>query len=519
MVPYSPVLLGLLLLLGSQTPAFAEEATAAAELEALAKEFRFFRTWDFLYNRTAVRDLPPKEAERYNRLVARLRAVDASVDELVGLLGHKEAKVRTLAIAVLFAKEDPSVLPHIADIANDSAQTFAMPVRISRAMDVGMKIEMPPMKDQTVGDVAACVLRFYLERAGCYYAAHKYKDKTLFGKYWQKRKDRAYCASWFAVRLARASRGSSPTRGEYVADLQRLRKEIDKVQGDDRTWILLWLRGETGSDKLVTEKELVKMCKELGPEKLLLMLQRKIPSEDPDLQPRNYTNWPYRRMMLFVLRHAGQLLRPGDVDKLLECEMWERDYRKHGLRNPLLTPWWVIAVARLQPERAEEILRTAFARFQGKFESEKRSKLAVALFQLVGESQTSFLVDWFYGEEPGMNSRTAFIRNITYSDKPSARKMLACLITDERFTSIDWQSLENIVVTVNGWLDDPIVSQRDIEHANHPLGQQHFDQDPQKAARMFPEETRTLLARLAQWRKKLRESLKEQRWTFPRDGE
>jgi len=50
---------------------------------------------------------------------------------------------------------------------------------------------------------------------------------------------------------------------------------------------------------------------------LLQMLAGHVASGDPDLQPRYNGDSPYKRMILFVLRHSDQLLSPEDSATLL----------------------------------------------------------------------------------------------------------------------------------------------------------------------------------------------------------
>jgi len=47
---------------------------------------------------------------------------------LIELLQHYDAKVRTLALACLFDKEDPALLPHLVFMAEDDAETFLIPL-------------------------------------------------------------------------------------------------------------------------------------------------------------------------------------------------------------------------------------------------------------------------------------------------------------------------------------------------------------------------------------------------------
>ena len=501
-----------LLLLSCLPVVFGSEATPSHRLEAIASELGFLCTDELLYNRIRAYGIPKPQADKYKRLIKLVISHDASVPELTKMLKNENPKVRTLAIVALFARDDPGVLHHIASMVDDSSLTFPRPAPHATWYPE-VESKLPPMEEQTVGEIAEKAVRFYIERAGYYYGVKGCKPLGGFNEYWRIRKDREYCASWFSVRLARASRGISP-----VKDVQEVRELIGKLPEEDQVWTLLWLYGETGSEKLVTEGELVQGCKKLGPERLLLMLQRKIPSQDPDLQPRDNNNWPYKRMTLFVLRHARELLRSEDSEKLLACERWERDYQKHRITDPTITPWWAVAAAYLRTEDAGKILLRAYRRFQGEFDSEERSEIMIALWQLKGESQARFITDWFYNEKPERgafpNCRSHFVKAMSQADKPSSKRIIARIIRDSRFDTIDWQSLETLVRLVNGWLDTPIVSEEELDEARHPLGQGHFHWEQVGAARDHPKETKELRRTLGQWRKQLLESVP--RWSGER---
>jgi hypothetical protein len=365
---------------------------------------------------------------------------------------------------------------------------------------------MPPLETQTVGEVANAFLTDYLKSAGYHYGIKGRPQLGLggFDEYWAERKDRQFCASWFAIQLARAGQETIPTPKDRFEAIHAVRKRIDKLPRVDRAWTLLWLHGEPGSDVLVREAELVETCKELGPEQLLLMLQRKIPSNDPDVQPRPSNNWPYRRMTLFVLRHAAKLLRPGDAEALLACEQWERDYQRHDISDPTISSWWVVAAAELKREPG--LLKEAFGRFTLHYHGPDRTDLAVALWRQAGQGEISFLVKWFYDEEPNYSrfphQRAAFLQGVARYRYPENKQVFVALVKDKSFSSLDWQSLRTFAQVVNGMSDQPVIGPELLEAARHPLGEGHFHTDP--AREKYPKETEALLRTLNEWRERLK---------------
>lgn len=491
------------------------DAVVRNDFERLAANFKFFSTGDFLYDRLDLRHFPDDEAQQYQKLIGELLTTSNDpVEAQVKLLKHDDPKVRTLALAALFAREDPRLLPQLVSLVDDKAVTFSDPKRIARIASKKEEApEMPPMGKQTVGDVANRFVNFYLEPANYFYGVNPTQGNAGFDAYWAAHKDRESCASWFAVQLARAGQGSVPTPKDRFGKIRAVRHRIDKLPPADRAWTLLLLNGESGSGALVSEEELVAACQEQGPERLLLMLERKIPSDDPDVQPRKGNNWPYRRMTLFVLQHAKELLRPQDAEALLACELWERDYVKHEITDPTLTAWWVIAAAELKndKDKAQDLLTQAFGRFQAEHEDDERAQLAIALWRLVGPEATKFLVKWFYDEGPPPthfpHQRARFLNGVAKYRNPENRELFVALVKHKGYETLDWQSLKTLIPIVNAWSDKPVIDRRQVEAARHPYGEAGFDQAIDKAAKEYPQETEALLRTLSQWRTALRAAI------------
>lgn len=190
----------------------------------------------------------------------------------------------------------------------------------------------------------------------------EHANEPDWSDYWNQRAKRSSCASWFYVKLARAGQGTSPTPPECVQKIRDLRKEIDKLNTNERVLTLLRLHSEYGGDVLVSEDELVKGCKEMGADELMLFLQHKPSVQDPDLQPRKRASWIDKPSVQFVLKHSPELLRSSDSEKLLECEKWERNYQQNGISDPNITSLWPIAAASLKPDQASKILHAALER-------------------------------------------------------------------------------------------------------------------------------------------------------------
>jgi hypothetical protein len=466
-----PVLV-LLCIAGCHKQKTSVDKTQAA-FERMAREMPYLAIESVIYDRPnhgfVVAD--EKDRERHFEILQEATDVTYPKEDLLKLLSHADPKVRTLAAVALFDREDPTVLPDLVKLTDDEASTFDGHPRLSAEWLRGTGIGPPPQK-QTVGKIATAMVNLYLSAAGYYYGV-KYEGEPGFAEYWAAHKDRTYCVSWFAVQLARASQCTSPTPEECIDRIRAVRKRIDALPADERAWVLLRLSGKAGGDALVTESELIEMCKALGPDKLMLMLQGRIPSDDPDLQSSpgiEGTNG----MARFVLNHAEQLLRPVDAEAVLACERSD-------------TELWAVAAAWLHPEKASQILHAAFTRFQHKYQDHERMRLSVALLQIVGETESKFVVDWIYGEQPvphASNYRVSFIK--VMQNDTNGKDIIARIIQDPRFDTIDLATLQTLVHTVNNWLDKSFASEDELRKLDdlYPLEAEYEQKYPEQAAKI-----------------------------------
>jgi hypothetical protein len=402
------------------------------------------------------------------------------------LLKHKDSKVRTLALAALYQREDPKLLPHLAALAADNDKTVP-DLSIRRASVLGKGAELLPQDyhDQTVGRVATSFLAAWISEAG-----YEVKD---FAAYWDRRKDRTFCASWFLARLYRAGQATSAFDEKRVPLIRAIRKEVDALSELDRDWTLLWLASHNHQSPsarpgqiFAMDQERLAAAKRLGPDRLMDLILDKEISTDPDLAPKQRRSRGRDDLVLWVLKNAGKLLRPADAPAILAPEKTLRD-------RP---PWCAIAAAELQPDKARKWLRDAFSRFGEKYmyQAYHRAELAAGLWRIVGESEMDYLADWFYGEkidkQPHTTPTEVFLQSIKGVRAPSDRKLVTRLIADKRLDTLDYQSLRALAQAVNGWTKTPVVAERDLR--------------PNWEKGTWGPETLTDLQVLAGWRQSLR---------------
>lgn len=308
------------------------------------------------------------------------------------------------------------------------------------------------------------------------------------------------------MQFDQATGGIMPTQSDRLGRVTVVRHRIDALPADERAWVRLILhgqsrssRGDDLSDALATEDELVEAARNMGPEKLLLMLRDKIPTDDPDLQPGG-SHLGYYEMRLFVLRHASALFRPEDSAALLAC----------GRESHDATAWWASAAACLEPGRASSILRDAFKRFRDPSASRERSILLATMWEQCGQSEMPFILNGFHRESPAgraPDSHKAFIE--TTSQGPTGKDIIAAIIRDRRFENLDWESLESIARIVNGWRTTPVIAEDEMRgvEAHFPDAKSQYDERRAESTRSYPKETTAVTAHLRDWRKRLRKSV------------
>jgi hypothetical protein len=469
----------------------ASHADARGDLEAAAGKLKFITLWaEFYLNAT-----PERWVIEYHDILRKQIEQKHDIKDLVELTKHKDPRVRTLAAYLLFVRHDPMQLPHLAPLVKDSAVTFPRP-RPSATGRLFLKDDkLPEMDKQTVGEVVGTMMVTYMSPAGY----------PGFDDYWKKRKDRKYCASWFFLDLGRASRNTTPTPPDVIPAVKEVRKRIDAIPEPDRTFTLLFLRDSPGFEHLASEADLIAGCKNVGPKNLVLLLQYRIPSDDPDLQTRINNNYFYERMIKFVLDRADQLLRAEDADALVAGTRadWSlgRDF--------------FIAAAKLNPAKTKDYFKIAWEQLeksQASTNGDTRGDAGAKLWQATKDVSADFAAKWFYNEEPKPkqqpSARMAFLLQLSQK-KPDAseRTLAAAIIADKRFEFLDWQALRSLAVLVNEIEKRQVVSSNEMLRASPPFGiLYHFDQE--RARREHPTETAAFERMLASWRQTVREAIK-----------
>ena len=469
--------------------------------ESLAREIVVLGPSEFLHGfREPPLWISPEAHPPLRRLRALMESGTWRTADVVPLLKHADPRVRALALVALYSADDPTLLPAMAALVDDAARTF--PAAQPHAAPMGMKIPTV-LVEQTVGQIAIAIVDTYMKSGGFFYGPKGIRNQPGFDEYWRPRAARAWTAGWFKVRLARVGHSSSPTMKDRYPAIRALRVQIDTLPEPDRTYVLLWLQRDFGSDVLASEDELVRLTGQLGPDNLLDLLRRNIRSDDPDLQASSNNNFSYSQMCVFILRHADVLLRPGDAQALLDQETWERGFQERGISDPLISAWWAIAAAQLTPQSAAIMLEAAHARFQNDYQGFDRLELAEAAWRLTGDGAVA--LNWFYEQVARpVGQESYYLDKLLKTEGRSGRSLASLVIAHPMFDELNWKSLEVLANAVNEWQGREVVSKQELESAWSPGGFDFFYRDLARAQAEFPKETQEFLATLARWRQQLR---------------
>ena len=447
------------------------------QVSAIASHLTHFATHAIVVNRLLdEREIPSGLVAEQAQLLRDLYDLSGHPEELHRLIGDPDPRIRTIALGALFVCENPQELPYIASLVGDHAATF-LDLHDSMNQAPGVRPLSELEAPQTVGQVASALIQFYLEAAHERSAVHangypmREADLTTgFDRYWAERKGRSHCASWFLVKLERATRETGPVQPQYEEDIERVLAQIQGLPSPDREWTFLYaLFGALppGPDYAVSETALVYVAKAIGPDDLMKFLLLQPFSTDPDLRftqvdPRGEVLFP---ITAFILHHAPQLLQAGDAPAL----------RANASNNPQrfqgsISLWiaasdWLLAIE--NPTRGAAQLKADFSLFpptDHPWSQTNQMPLAVILWRMAGAGDKKFLVDWFYGlsprQEPSLGQD--FLRSVDAYARPDTPDLLTAIVADPRFDNTNWSVLAQLLESAGGSRNTPLVPSEEI---------------------------------------------------------
>jgi hypothetical protein len=330
---------------------------------------------------------------------------------------------------------------------------------------------------QTVGQVARAMIQFYLEATHVQVAVrangYPIPEADLlpaFDSYWAERKDRAHCASWFLVKLERATRRTEPVPEQYREEVDAVLAQVAALPSPDREWTFLYaLFGESlpSPQDVARDAALVYVAQAIGPVDLMKFLLLEHFSTDPDLSftqadPHGEVFCP---IATFILNHAPRLLRPVDAAEL----------RAHAFNNPQhfqgSTSLWIAASDWLSgiesPAKGAAQLKADFILFPPSsrpWSQTDQMPLALDLWRLSGAGDKRFLVDWFYGLSPRQSPSLGqdFLRAVDADARPDTPELLTAIVADPRFDSTNWSVLARLLESAGGGWSTPLIPSSEV---------------------------------------------------------
>lgn len=439
--------------------------------------------------------------------------------ELLPLLADADPRVRTLALLVLFDRQEPRALPRLAALCTDGSAA----IPDAQANHV-FELTQPrwSVRATTVGAVASLCVGMYLEAAGVRLTA---PVGELFAGYWDAREDREHCAGWLAVALLRAHGGVVPVHEGGAERIRAVRKRVLALRSPERELLLIALpraSGIEGSlDAFATGAERLAAARALSDDGLLAALGGAFGADDPDLpsvcglQPSRFGG---RGLQAFVLAHARAIFAPSSAPKLLA---FERSLRERGFDAAAIDVGWVTAAASLQPEHAEEWLRAAWDRFTAPFDTQSRALILVAMYDCAGAAAEPWIADRFWELEEAVFShppRAEFVRHLREAGaaedgaaRSRARRTMRALVEHAGFAGCDPLTLIAIARTANHWNGGFVVDERELSALQHPLGLHSLltRAKMERAKAQYPGETGRCLETMAAWRGRIAGALAE----------
>ena len=459
-----------------------------SRVETIANSMTHFATGAIRNNRPLWGGgVPPNLLAEQARLEADLRAIGSKPDALRLLLKDPDPRVRTVALGALFVREDPHDLPFIASLMSDTGPTVPDLHESMSAMPMLSAVPRLQPLDQvesplTVGRVARSMIHFYFEAAhipfrGDFVGQPLFPQASTeellaaFNAYWAERKDRAHCASWYLVKLERATRRTEPVQPQYQSDIDAVFAQIKASPSPERDWTLFFaVNGEVLPDAryIVSDAMLLRAAKAIGPDALMDFLLLKPISSDPDLHFTGDYPDPRKEVFFlisrFILEHAPELLRPTDAKVLRanatnDLQHWQST-----------TGLWMAAANALDAvqDHAKGVaqMKADFAKFPANNwgDQGEQMQLAIGLWRLSGAREKDFLVQWFYSlpSAENISHREGFLRAVDTEARADTPDLLKVIVADPRFDTTDWSVLVQLLQIAGGSRTTPLIDLHEL---------------------------------------------------------
>jgi hypothetical protein len=371
------------------------------------------------------------------------------------LLRHANPRVRTLGIVLLFSLERLDVLPDIARLVGDEAQTFPEPENLAAPQQPW------PMTPMTVGDYAKAAINRYVEAS---YELHQLQEseKLALGKpaelaeqmaRFATRRDVKSSTAGLRVAMSRATGGEiQPLPPERLPRVSEVLSHLQDIPEPRRFFVALALnydRYQLGDDYEAGEHYLFEEAQRLPREARLASVKGGRPVDDPDLEP----GFGYE----YLLDHAVDVFRASDADLLLTVK--PQPPPGEVPKGP--DPRYVVAAAALRPRDADAILEAGLGRFNQKYQADERASLAAALALTGSERELARAIEWFFVEQDGI-SRERFLDRVHARNPLRFRLLVSRVVRDDRVMTLGPQSTLTLLKSVEGYLGRRLATDEDL---------------------------------------------------------
>ena len=411
---------------------------------------------------------------------ARFLVTGWTADEIRRLLKHENPKVRTLGLVLLYNLERVDVLPDIATLVEDDAETFPSPAPISLVLP-GRMPETWPMEKTTVRKYAVAMIEFYCKHSAALSELRLWQikgedlRKTLAA--FAAKREPSLCTPALAVAMERATGGMSPIQNDRRARIEAVLSRLQQVSMPRRFFVAVAVDFDRFRSERYSRDYLLMLARQVPRDSRIAAISGKRPVDDPDL--------PLGTGGSYFLKHAADLFTQKDADLILQLGKTQRS-AEHA-----------IAAATLRQERAGTILTDELARFSGEYEDMQRADLSVALARLASERTMPTAINYFYDERPRPGAygfgRERFLNELQASDPLRFRKAVELIIRDERLTTLGPATSRTLILAVGGYLGRELADEDQIRDS--------YGIDEAQRDRKFKH--------LADWHRRLKEAVDE----------
>lgn len=464
------------------------------KIHDLSEKIKFIDLHEFKYNRISrhERRNPNKSMIDFINISKSL-----STQQINKMLSDSNSKIRALAILCLYQTDNHKDILKIADYIRDTTSCYKPNPYPRFGGNILSLDEQPTLEERLekvsnlkVSDFALALITHYFKQSG-----HVYFDKE-FEFFLDERTNLTNTAGYLKLLKLKATGGISPFQEERIELVQNLKKRIENIENEiDKSIYKLYLSCD--EYPLYTDKELRIELKTLGKENIKKILKRQPPTKDPDLlniDNGELSNWEYNRMCKWILLNADLIFGKNDVDFLIKQEAIDRE-RSWTWRTTLFFPYWHIAAARIDNEKAKFYISDGLEIFNGEYRDFERGELYAELLHLNGKKEFEFVSNWIFNSYRLNEKNNERIDHfIDCLNQKEDLQFLKYLINNPKFDSyVNVWDIIQIAWQINKLAETELIADNLTREIRHPFGLSRVEWWREKALNKYPNETQEML--------------------------